>query len=257
MLVAPIDLRRTGSPMQARIAFLLSPIIFVGRSDRIGLPCAAATADKASTAAIVKRVSSAAPSTRKNVTRDHRFVLQAHQIGPFGGTSPVAPCTALSSGRCLAHGDIQPDESADADRFRSARWRARRLAAVERRQGRLRERMKMQVEADHRRRRVLVGVELVDVDRIDREDVVVGLVALGRTRAAVAGNSGIRPALDRALRRGVALRIAGALGERSRIGGDVEDDPVPESAAGRRIGIVDIQGEALRVLRSARPSQGG
>src|SRR5579871_3924242 len=76
------------------------------------------------------------------------------------------------------------------------------LAAVGRGQTRFRERMEMQIEADQRRRGVVVLCirQLVDVDRKDRDLVVMRLVAGRRTGAAIAVSAEIRPALNGSLR---------------------------------------------------------
>src|ERR1700689_34726 len=109
----------------------------------------------------------------------------------------------------------------------------------------------MKLKSDEGGAVVFVAVELWRVHGEDREVIMVRRVALGRAGAAVAGNAKISAALHRALRRGRALGKAGYVWR------DVEDDPVPETAAGRRVGIVNRERKALRALWRPGPRQGG
>src|ERR1700694_1090978 len=74
-------------------------------------------------------------------------------------------------------------------------------AAVKTGQGRLRQGMKVQIEADQCcGSHIVLGIgQLVDINRKTRDLVTVRLVACGRTRAAVTVGAEIGPALDRAL----------------------------------------------------------
>src|SRR6202043_4280007 len=77
----------------------------------------------------------------------------------------------------------------------------RRLALEQAHQGRLLERVEMQVEAHQRRRTVHCDVERVLRNRKYREDVAVGMVVLRRTGAEIAGDPQIRPRLQRTCRK--------------------------------------------------------
>ena len=82
-----------------------------------------------------------------------------------------------------------------------------------------RERVEREVEADERRRDVLVDVELVDVERVDGEHVAVRRVALRRRRAAPGLLAVVVADVERAL--GQLAAAAGAarqLGGRTRAG---------------------------------------
>src|ERR1700686_4745713 len=80
------------------------------------------------------------------------------------------------------------------------------------------------------------------------------LIAGRRTWAAKADAAVIGPGLDRALGQ-LRLGAAGALGQRRRAGGDIEYHPVPPAAAGRRVRIEHVDGEALGGRRRAAPAQ--
>jgi hypothetical protein len=121
------------------------------------------------------------------------------------------------------------------------------------RQRRLGERVEVKHEADESGAVVLVAVELRCIHGEDRELIVVWRIALGRTRTPVAGDAEIGAALYRPLRRGWALRIARVLGKACNVRRDVEDDPMPEAAARRRVGIVDRERKALRARGRSRP----
>jgi hypothetical protein len=112
----------------------------------------------------------------------------------------------------------------------------------------------MQVEADHRRRGVGCRIDLVDVDREDREDVVMRL-ARRRAGAAPSGDAEIGAALHCAGRHAAALGIARALGEAGGGGRDVEHDPMPEAAPSGGVGIIDRDCEALGARRRAAPGE--
>src|SRR5208282_4081151 len=123
------------------------------------------------------------------------------------------------------------------------------------RQRRLGERVEVKHEADDGGGGVFVAVELWRIHGEDCELIMVWRIAFGRTRAAVAGDTEIGAALHRALRRAGALRIACALGKARYVRRDIEDDPVPETASRWRVGIVNRERKALRVLRRSRPGQ--
>jgi hypothetical protein len=76
-----------------------------------------------------------------------------------------------------------------------------------------------------------------------------------RARAAVAVSAEIGPALDSAFRHELLLHVAGVLRDRGGRSRDVEYDPVPETAAGWRVWVVDGNGEALGIARRGVPAQ--
>src|SRR6266568_182742 len=123
-------------------------------------------------------------------------------------------------------------------------------------EGRALERIRLRHEADERGGGVGRHVELVDLQRVDREEVAVRPVSRGRAGAAEARRAEIGPSLLRALGQS-GLAAAGALGQLLRGRRDVVDDPVPPAGAGRRVGIVDREDEALRAGRRVRPGELG
>src|SRR6266705_4276958 len=101
-------------------------------------------------------------------------------------------------------------------------------------------------------------VETVHLERIQREVVAVRLVARGRAGAAPARATEIGFDLRAAERQVGAIGLTRVLPQLDRVRRNVEDDPVPPArAAGRGVRIVHQQSEALRVLRRARPPEGG
>src|SRR5512146_2076288 len=121
---------------------------------------------------------------------------------------------------------------------------------------RLADRVRVDHEAGERCGRALRHVELRDVERVEREDVTVRLVALGRARAAVARDAVVGGDARGTARQRRAVGVACALRELRRCCRDVIDDPVPPSrAAGGRVGVVHQEREALRVGRCAGPAQ--
>src|SRR6516164_9780431 len=100
----------------------------------------------------------------------------------------------------------------------------------------------MRVEAKDRRRSVLVQVDLVGVERIDGDLVAVRL-ARRWAGAAVGGGAEVVAPLRRA--RGQSSPSSSPFGQRRDVGRNIDDPPVPEAAAGGRVGIVHADGEAL------------
>ena len=103
----------------------------------------------------------------------------------------------------------------------------------------------MQVEADNGGGRVSLHVDLVGLHRKHREQIAVRVVAFGRARPAITGRAEIGARLQRAGRH----FPAGAAGARLKLGHvrrNVDDQPVPETRAGRRVGIVAGDGETFR-----------
>src|ERR1700723_2779432 len=117
----------------------------------------------------------------------------------------------------------------------------RSSAAVEAGQRRLRQGVKVQIEADQRSRsRIAGGIrQLVDVNRKNRDLIMMRLVACRRTRPTISTAAEIGAALDRPLRHQLLRHIASPLGQGRRGGWNVEHNPVPPAAAGRRIRIID------------------
>src|ERR1700687_4919297 len=115
----------------------------------------------------------------------------------------------------------------------------------------------MQLEADDRSRYVVIlgELQLVLIDCVHSEDAVMGLVALRRARTAVAVGAEVGAALDGALRHQPLLHVACVLRDRGGRSRDVEYDPMPETAAGRCVGIVDSNGETFGVARCSAPAQ--
>src|SRR5659263_475486 len=116
--------------------------------------------------------------------------------------------------------------------------------------------MEGEVEPHVGRRGVLVHLQLLGVEGVDGEDVPVRPVA-GRWRgAAVAALAEVvtdveRPAGEASVRRS---RPAGKLGGGGR---EVDQHPVPEAAAGRRVRVVDGDDEPARAARITGPAQLG
>src|SRR5438045_1815514 len=79
--------------------------------------------------------------------------------------------------------------------------------------------------------------------------------APGLAPAAIPGLSVIVDALDRASRE--TARRPGVEGKRRLRRRNVEDDPVPEPAVGRRVGIIHLEHETPRARRRSRPVQFG
>src|SRR4051794_21690738 len=102
----------------------------------------------------------------------------------------------------------------------------------------------MQLEANYGRRGIRGDAEFA-LDRVDREEIAVRMVAFRGTRAAVSRRAEIRSGLQGSRGELAAFRIARV--ERQFLHGswNIHDNPVPESAAGRRVGIIAGHGETL------------
>ncbi len=77
-----------------------------------------------------------------------------------------------------------------------------------------------------------------------------------RAGPAVSRKAVVGAALHRTGGQQPGTGCAGAGGQRVHVRGNVPDYPVPPAAAGRRIGIMDHQGIALRARRGIAPLQG-
>src|SRR6266403_2267305 len=102
----------------------------------------------------------------------------------------------------------------------------------------------VQIVSDHGRRRVPWNVELVPLEREDRDVIMVGLVADWWTRPAVSLVAEVGHALCAPTRR--VLPVTGPVGESGRGRGDVVHHPMPPPASGRCIRIIHGDGEGFR-----------
>src|SRR6516162_7314818 len=118
-----------------------------------------------------------------------------------------------------------------------------------------RERVEIELKADDCRRGIGGNRQFIDADRKHREQVAVGMVALRRTGAAVTGRTEVGAGLQRARRQLGRPRITGVDGKFADVGRNVDDEPVPETAAGRRVRIVAGDRDAFRACRRPRPRQ--
>src|SRR5262252_7685442 len=99
-------------------------------------------------------------------------------------------------------------------------------------------------------------VEPIDLERVQGEVVAMRLVADRGAGAAPARAAEIGVDLRAAERQPGAVGAPGVLLELASVGRDVDDQPVPPArAAGRGVGIVDQQREALRSVGRARPPE--
>src|ERR1700712_3288668 len=87
------------------------------------------------------------------------------------------------------------------------------------------------------------------------EDVSMRLVATRRRRAAKPHRAVVVAQCARPRRQQAAVGLAGVLRQRMRVGRNVHHDPMPETTARRRVGVVDGQREAFGFGRHAFPLQ--
>src|SRR5205807_3618954 len=122
-----------------------------------------------------------------------------------------------------------------------------RSAAVETCQCRFAHGVEVEVESYKRGRcRMVLGIrQFVEIDGKDSDLIVMRLVARRRTRTTIAIGPEISAALDRALRHRTFFRIASSLRQSGDISGNIEHDPMPPPAAGRRVRIVNGERETL------------
>jgi len=102
------------------------------------------------------------------------------------------------------------------------------LPPVEAGERRLRQCVRIDVEAEHRRRRFVVDVELVGFERKDGDHVAMRL-ALGRAWAAISGQAEVVVRLDRAV--GKSGPAARAFRQRRDGRGNIGDPPVGASGS--------------------------
>jgi hypothetical protein len=110
----------------------------------------------------------------------------------------------------------------------------------------------MQVEADNCSRGVRLNVDFVGFHRKHREQIAMRMVAFGRARPAVAGRAEIGACLQRTGRH-FSAGTSGAGFKFGHVRRNVDDQPVPEARAGRRVGVIAGDGEAFRAHRRSRP----
>src|SRR3974390_1675786 len=134
-----------------------------------------------------------------------------------------------------------------------------RSAAVQTGQRRLSQSMEIQVEPDQRSRGgIVLGVrQLVDVNSKNRDLVTMRLVASRGARATGSVGPEVGAALNSSLRHQLLLHVAGSLGQRRRARRNIEHNPMPPAAAGRRVRIIHSDGEALGAARCSTPTQRG
>src|SRR5690606_36439065 len=98
--------------------------------------------------------------------------------------------------------------------------------------------------------------ELVDLQRVDGENVAIRFVADRRAGAAPARAAEVGAWLHRTGGQLAAVGGAGALRQRMGVRRQVVYDPVPPAGtAGRRVGVVHQHGEALRTGRRLLPRE--
>src|SRR6185437_7259128 len=108
-------------------------------------------------------------------------------------------------------------------------------------------------EPDHRTTAVFVHIDVIDLQRMDREDVAMRL-ARRRSRSAIACLAKIRACLHRSTRK-TPLPAAAAARQLLHRGRNIGHDPMPPARAGRRIRIVQAHHEALGAARRIGPLQ--
>src|SRR5665213_1096979 len=115
------------------------------------------------------------------------------------------------------------------------------------------DRMESQIEADDRRRRVCGNIELLDVKCVHRMDVSMRGVAGWRRSAGVASCTGVIAQLQDAFGQSVGTFGTGTGREPVHVSRDIHREPVPETTARGRVGVVHGDGEALRLGGKAAP----
>src|SRR5262245_42926962 len=110
---------------------------------------------------------------------------------------------------------------------------------------RLRQRVEMQVEANHGGRGVRLDVKLLRLHGEDGEEITMRMVSFGRARTAITRRAEVCPRLQRARRQFTACTARPEL-EFAHVRRNINDQPVPEARSGRCIGVVAGYSEALR-----------
>lgn len=130
-----------------------------------------------------------------------------------------------------------------------------RLSSVSRRNRRLPQRVRVDVKASQGARRLGFERQLVDIERLDGEDIVVRFVAYRRTSPAKPRLAVIRTRLQSPGGQGAGtayVRCKSA--HRLR---DIDDDPMPPSRTRRSVRIVERHREALRARGRITPCDCG
>src|SRR5439155_12383633 len=89
----------------------------------------------------------------------------------------------------------------------------------------------------------------------DGEEIPMRMITFRRARATVARLPKIRSDLQRARGQLPARGIAGVERQLGHVRRNVDDDPVPEATAGRRVGVETRHGETPGPVRSAGPPE--
>ena len=116
----------------------------------------------------------------------------------------------------------------------------------------MRRSVELQVEPHYRIRRIQRNRERLLRHRKYRENIMVWMIVRRRARTAVTRLSEVRPRLKRCRRELASERITGVERQFRRGDWDVDDEPAPKAAAGRRVRIV---AEAFRSAWRAGPHQ--
>jgi hypothetical protein len=117
-------------------------------------------------------------------------------------------------------------------------------------QDRFRQSVRVGVESNDRRRRVVVDVEFLLVKR-EQGNQIMASRPFDWTRTAISHEAEVIPNLNRAGRQARAFVVSRALGERGNVG----DPPMPKSTARRSLRVVDADREALCARRGSRPRE--
>jgi hypothetical protein len=165
---------------------------------------------------------------------------------------------ASESTRAACHGSIRPDRPAPrpARRKKSSLCETERqaLSTISRRERGLPDFLHVDVEPDQRRTGLKVDIELLHLERVQREDVAMRLVPCWWARAAVSWCAKIGASFERSdwqLRSVLARAVRQRAGRRW----DIDNDPVPESGAGRGVGVEHCQHKALRACGRIGPRE--
>jgi hypothetical protein len=111
------------------------------------------------------------------------------------------------------------------------------------------------MERDDGRGRVVVDVEPWDVDGVHHVVVPVRHVTGRRRGPAVGLLAVVVPDVERPRGKVAVARRAGAARQLGRPDAQTDDEPVPEAARGRGVGVEDRDHEALGALGEPRPGE--
>src|SRR5690625_4067977 len=194
-----------------------------------------------------KRKSAASSTTRQTPSRVIPIGSTRNRCGSSASSTPAAVTrlTACSDER-------PPNRTATTGRGSGGFMRAVSLRFVGGLDPRAADRVEEQVEADERRRGVLVDLQ-GGVERVDDEEVPVRPVSGRRCRSDELVRACVVADGDRALRQQTAVGGAGSRGELRRVRGEVRDRPVPEARARGRVRVEARDGDRLRDLGDPGP----